>query len=259
MLVIAEAAERHQPGRADEAAVAEIIVHVLGLGRPVWGEHVFRAGADGVAMAVGVIEHERGRHAGNGQGFAVVGMGVAALDVEQARAPGIADPAGDRGQRALVVVVDDAAREDRMHVIAAEPAVLALDADEPARCELPVAAGLHAAEQAGVGVAEREAAKIVAAGERAADMAADIEAGPVEDRRGIGRRVVVMGAGAEIGAERRRGSAEHGESRGSEQNLFHGSGSPANRLQAPGDGAVDGGEIAGICLKCRDLPVHAGR
>ncbi len=66
--------------------------------------------------------------------------------------------------------------------------------------ELPVAAHLDAAEEAGFVVAEREAIKGVAAGEGAADMAADIEAGPVvkSARRNRRRGFAVIGAGAEM-------------------------------------------------------------
>ena len=59
VLVIVEAAERHQRGRGQKAAVAEIVILVLGLGRPVRREHVFEAGADGVAVAVAVDRARR--------------------------------------------------------------------------------------------------------------------------------------------------------------------------------------------------------
>src|SRR5260370_7521432 len=41
VLVIVEAAERHQYSGRHEAGVAEIIVLILALGRPVLGDHVF--------------------------------------------------------------------------------------------------------------------------------------------------------------------------------------------------------------------------
>ncbi len=52
VLVVAEVAERRQRARGHEVGVAEIVVLVLDLGRPVRGEHVFEAGADGVAVAM---------------------------------------------------------------------------------------------------------------------------------------------------------------------------------------------------------------
>ena len=177
------------------------------------------------------IEDEGDRHAGECQGVAVVGIGVAAFDVDQARTPGVADAAGDRAESALVVVVNEAAREGRVEVAIAEPAVLALDADDPVRRELPVGAGLHAAEQAGAVVAEHEAVEIVAAAEGAAEMAADIEAGPVVDRRGIGRRLVVVGRARR---DRRRGPARRRRRlrgpHGGEQELLHVLGLRKNRF-----------------------------
>src|SRR4029077_20260426 len=48
MFVVIPGAKRCQHDRGHKAGAAEIVVHVLGLGRPVRGEHVFDAGADGV-------------------------------------------------------------------------------------------------------------------------------------------------------------------------------------------------------------------
>ena len=69
-------------------------------------------------------------------------------------------------------------------------------------------------------------------------MAADIEASPVIERRGIDRRrLVVIGAGAEIGAERRGG--EGGEGYRGEQELLHGVGL-RNGWETPRTGVVHG-------------------
>src|ERR1700694_5600424 len=97
MVVVAEAAERDQRGWGDEPAAAEVIVLILNLRRPVLGEHVFQTGADGVAVAMAAIERERDRGASERQGFVVIGIGIAALNVEQGRAPGITGRAGPRG------------------------------------------------------------------------------------------------------------------------------------------------------------------
>src|SRR5207237_2848119 len=129
------------------------------------------AGADGVAFAGVAGDDEGGRHAANRDLLVVVGVGVAALHVEQARTPGVADTAGDRAEAALVVGVGDAAREHRADA-AGEPGILAFDADHEVRVELPVRTDLHAAEETAVAVvAGGEAAELVVAGERAADMA----------------------------------------------------------------------------------------
>jgi hypothetical protein len=220
VLVEAEVAERHQRPRADEVGAAEIVIHVLALGRPVRGEHVFEAGADSVAVAMVAIEDEGDRDTGEGQRVAVVGIGVTAFDVDQARTPGVAEAAGDRADPALVAGVDEAAGEGRVEAAIAEPAILAFQAEHPARRELPVGANLQAAEDAGAVIAEHEAAEIVAAVEGAADMAADIEAGPVIDRRRVGGGLLVVAA-AEIGAEGRRGGADGREGRKGEQDLLH--------------------------------------
>ena len=86
---------------------------------------------------------------------------------------------------------------------------------------------LHAAEQARVVIAQHEAVEIVAGAERAAEMAADIEAGPVVDRRGKHRRPGIA-ARAEIGAK--RGRNEDGKGSGGEQDFFH-LRSPTDRLE----------------------------
>ena len=98
VFVEAEVAERHQRPRAREAGAAEIVIHVFPLGRPVRGEHVFEAGADGIAVAMVAIEDEGDRDAGECQGFAVVGIGVTAFDIDQPRTPGVAEAAGDRAE-----------------------------------------------------------------------------------------------------------------------------------------------------------------
>src|SRR5260370_11267460 len=131
VLVIVEAAERHQYSGRHEAGVAEIIVLILALGRPVLGDHVFHAGADGVAVAMVGIEREGERRACKRQGVAVIGIGVAAFDVDQTRAPGVADTGGDRSQRALVAGEGEAGGEHRIEIVAAEPGVLPLDAENP--------------------------------------------------------------------------------------------------------------------------------
>ena len=71
---------------------------------------------------------------------------------------------------------------------------LSLGADHPVGRELVVEASLHAAEEAGIAALQG-----VVASEGAADMAADIEAGPVIDdrRRGIDRSLGI-GAGRDV-------------------------------------------------------------
>src|SRR5260370_31439901 len=143
MVVVVKRAERSQHSGGDEAAIAEVVVLIFGLGRPVLGEHVFDARADGVAVAMTVVEREGDRNAAKGYCLVVVGIGVAAFDVDQARAPGVADAAGDGSDRTLVIPVDKAAGEGRVELVVTEPRILAFDAYQPVWRELPVAAGLH--------------------------------------------------------------------------------------------------------------------
>jgi hypothetical protein len=155
------------------------------------------------------VESEGLRNAREHQPVVVVGIGIAALHVEQSCAPGVADAAGDRSDAAAVVGVDIAVREGGRDGIAAEPGVLALDADHPVRRELVVEAGLHAAEEARVVVvADDEPAKGVVVAEGGADVAADVEAGPVVDRGGNRRRGLGVGARGQIGSEGRRAESD---------------------------------------------------
>src|SRR5205823_4250805 len=109
---------------------------------------------------------------------------------------------------ALIIGIDVAARKGGGEVVLAEPGILALGAEHPVRRELPVEAGLNAAEQAGAGIAQHRAVEVIAAAEGTAEMAADIEAGPVVERRRIDGCLVVIGARAEIGASGGRGGGE---------------------------------------------------
>src|SRR5438552_9191365 len=188
---------------------------------------IFDAAANGPAVLVVAVEREGDGNAGKGQRLAIVGIGVAALDVEQRRTGSVADAAGDGAEAALVVAVDVTGGEDGAEVVLAEPAILSFDTDDPARRELPVGAGLHAAEQARVVIAQHETVEIVAGAEGAAEMAADIEAGPVVDRRGKHRRLGIA-ARAEIGAK--RGRNKGGKGNGGEQDFFH-LRSPTDRLE----------------------------
>ena len=62
MLVVAGAAESREDGRRHKVGLAEVVELIFGLGRPVLGEHVFQTGADGEAIVMAVVDHERLRH-----------------------------------------------------------------------------------------------------------------------------------------------------------------------------------------------------
>src|ERR1700722_15104155 len=91
VIVGAEVAEWSESGRSDKRTGTEIIELIFDLGRPVLGEHVFQTCADGVAVAMVAAERDRSRGAGERHGFVVVGVGIAALHVEQSRTPGVAE------------------------------------------------------------------------------------------------------------------------------------------------------------------------
>src|ERR1039458_6882282 len=78
MLVVAGAAETRQDGWRHKIGLAEVIILILDLGRPVLGEHVFQASADSVAIMMAAVERERLRHGEERQRLVVVGVGIAA-------------------------------------------------------------------------------------------------------------------------------------------------------------------------------------
>src|SRR6267142_4390770 len=174
MLVVAEAGSNEDKRAAGhEGGAAEVVILVFNLGGPAGREHVFEACADGVAVTMVAVGGESRRHAVGGHADVVAVLpGITALGVKQRRAPSVADPAGDRSK--LVVVGGDqhAAREQHASVVAAEPAVLGFDTEDPGGGELIIEAALHAAEEAAI--IARDA---VVASKRAADVSTDVEAG----------------------------------------------------------------------------------
>src|SRR5690242_1912921 len=89
VLVVAEAAAGNVGRPRREGGVAEIVVLVFGLGRPVRGEHVFEAAADRVAVLAVAAGGEGRRHAGHRDpDIVAVAPGVTTLGVEQRRTPG---------------------------------------------------------------------------------------------------------------------------------------------------------------------------
>src|SRR5712691_1646722 len=212
MLVIAEAGS-NEDGRAagQEGGAAEVVILVFNLGGPAGREHVFEASADGVAVTMVAVGGESRRHASGGHADVVAVLpGITALGVKQRRTPGVADPAGDRSKLVVARGDQEAAREQHASVAAAEPAVLGFDTEDPGGGELIIEAALHAAEETAI-----VAAQAVVARERAADVATDVEAGPVVDRRAVSRRLGV-GTSRHIGRQRRRGCAESDEGHSTE-------------------------------------------
>src|SRR6266702_7772704 len=96
MLVLPATDADHVGRTGGDGRAAEVVILVFGLGRPVRREHVFEAGADGVAVLAVAGGGEGLRHAGDVDAEATVAPGVTTLGVEQRRAPGVADAAGHR-------------------------------------------------------------------------------------------------------------------------------------------------------------------
>src|SRR5262249_17842752 len=146
MLVVAEALADNRGRTAGEGGVAEIVVLVFGLGRPVRCEHVFETGADGPAVLVIAVGGEGDRGTGDANpDIGVVQPGVTALGVQQSRTPSVADAAGDRAELIGIGGDQGAAGERHAGIVAVHPAVLGLDTDHANGCELVVEAALHAA------------------------------------------------------------------------------------------------------------------
>ena len=178
MLVVTESDADDRGGAGRESGVAEVVVLVFGLGGPVRREHVFEACAHGIAIAMIAVGREGHRHAADAYVKVVpILPGKTALGVKQRRTPGIAEAAGDRSKLIAVGGHENAAWEQHAVVAVAEPGVLGFDTDNPARGELIIGAALHAAEEAAI-----IAIKAVVAGKSAAEVTADVEAGPVVDR-----------------------------------------------------------------------------
>src|SRR3979411_797826 len=149
MLVFAESRADEDSGAGGEGGVAEIVVLVFDFGGPVRREHVFQAGADGVAVTSVAIGGESHRRAADAYAEVVtIPPRITTLGVKQRRAPGVAEATGARSKLVAVGGHEHAAGEQQAVVVIAEPAVLGLDTDNPARSELIISAALDAAEEA---------------------------------------------------------------------------------------------------------------
>ena len=148
---------------------------VFGLGGPVRREHVFETGADSKTVLVGAIGGKRGRYSGDTDtDIVVVTPGIATLGVEQRRAPGVAEPAGHRTKLVVIRGHKGASGKEHAIVVVGKPTVLGLGTDHPVGCELVIEAALHTAHEPAAA-----SLQAVVACESTAEMAADVEAGPV--------------------------------------------------------------------------------
>src|SRR6266508_864399 len=171
-------------------ASAEVVVVVLDeTGQPI-REGIFPADADGPTAAS--LARRRERRSAEGEFVVVTFPGAAALHVAEETVPGITDPTGDGGQRPDPRVIGEAGKE-KIVVTAMRvgPTVVALDTEHDLT-DLVVAADLDAADDVvRIMAARRDAGRKCHIGPvllrpKAADMAAEVAAGPAEvhwDRR----------------------------------------------------------------------------
>src|SRR3954466_781143 len=173
---------------------------------PVAGDAVFPAGTDGPAVGPMGLTASTGGHADRiGDRQTVIHAGIAAFDVEQVVLHGEVRATNDGGKHIgapgeHVVTRAERGVQERALVVEARDRAFHT---EYVVVGLPVVADLGAAQDAGVAltvalpwgqIAERRAGPVVdelLVGPCAADVAADIEAGPVEQRLRIGRRLRV--------------------------------------------------------------------
>src|ERR1700761_5896795 len=149
VLVVAETRSDDLGWPAREGGVAEIVILVLDIGRPVRREHVFETGADRVAVTVVAVGGEVRRRASEADSdIRIVAPGIAALGVQQRRTPRVAEAAGHRTELIGIAGYHTAGRKRHAGTaVAGEPAILRLGTDDPIGRELIVVAALDAAEK----------------------------------------------------------------------------------------------------------------
>src|SRR6185437_8363843 len=187
------------------------------------------------------------------------------LGIEQRRTPGIAEPAGDRAELIGVGRHQGAAGEKRARIVAAaEPAILGFDTHHPVGRELVIKAALHAAQKPAVTTLQAAVAR-----KGAADMAADIEPGPVVDS--LGRRIggrLGVGAWRQVG---RKGWSSKCDRGGCAEQKFLHVGTPFRSLRPSannmasvwllvgGIAAPTAGQIAADCGSEATTPICSNR
>src|SRR5690606_29170240 len=142
-----------ESGVVKHVDVAEVVVLVFDLARPVLGEQVFKTSTNGVAVT--------SAFATEAVGEASVSPGITALGVQQRRTPGVAEAAGDRAQ----VTVGEPA-------VGILEAVVGFQTRNPVRGELRVITDLHTAHERAVAATAEEVVAVAAEG--ATDVTTDI-------------------------------------------------------------------------------------
>src|SRR3954451_24877648 len=98
MLVLPAADADNVDRTGGDRRAAEVVILVLGLGRPIRREHVFEASADSVAVLAVPGRGEGLRHACDIHGKTAIAPGITALGVKQRRSPSVADATGHRAE-----------------------------------------------------------------------------------------------------------------------------------------------------------------
>src|SRR3982074_3802183 len=103
MFVLAEPGADEDAGAGRERDVAEIVILVFDLGRPVRREHVFKASSAAIPSAMSAVSGESHRRAADADAEVVtVPPGEPAVGLKQRRGPGVAKAAGDRSELVAV-------------------------------------------------------------------------------------------------------------------------------------------------------------
>jgi hypothetical protein len=134
-------------------------------------------------------------------------------------------------------------------VVRTNPAVLTFDTNDPVRSELVVSADLQTAEETAVRIVGG-AAEAVRTVERAADVTADVETGPVVDRSGNVSRSLGVGTSSQISGHCRNRGAQGDQGDGAHQEVLHFLLLQKTILERERVRSVYGVDLDSFCVKC---------
>src|SRR4029079_6480369 len=128
----------HDRRRPNEGDIAEVVILIFKLDRPVRDQHVFDAAADRVSIVAVAVEAKRP---------AGVSPCIAALGGEQRWSHRVTKAASDRSEVSV-------AEESQAAVAGVDETIIALDAEDQGRRKLVVHTNLATAHELGIVVAE---------------------------------------------------------------------------------------------------------